>query len=57
MGKPTWTVVPLMAYYTWSLPGDKTPWYNSVKLFRQEEYQKWDAPFERIGKELNEYTT
>ncbi len=53
MGKPTWIIVPLMAYYTWALPGNKTPWYDSVKLFRQEEYQKWDKPFEKVKQELS----
>lgn len=55
MGKPTWIVVPLMAYYTWALPGIETPWYKSVKLFRQESYQKWDEPFEKIKNNLREY--
>jgi hypothetical protein len=55
MGKPTWIIIPLMAYYTWALPGNKTPWYNSVKLFQQEVYEKWDAPFERIKENLNAY--
>ena len=56
MGKPTWIIVPIMSYYTWSLPGNKTPWYDSVKLFRQEVYGKWDSTFEKIGEELNGYT-
>ena len=57
MGKPTWIIVPLMSYYCWSLPGDKTPWYDSVRLFRQETYGEWNEPFEKIKKELNGYST
>jgi len=57
MGKPTWIIVPLMAYYTWSLPGEKTAWYNSVKLFRQEVYERWDSTFRKVKEELNAYTT
>jgi hypothetical protein len=52
MGIPTWIVVPIMPYYTWSYPGDKSFWYNSVTLFRQEEYGNWDKPFDDIKKEL-----
>lgn len=54
MGIPTWVIVPIMPYYIWALPGDTSPWYDSVKLFRQTEYGSWDEPFERIATKLNE---
>ena len=57
MGKPTWIIVPLMSYYTWAIPGEKTAWYDSVKLFRQEIYGKWSEPFEKIKEKLNAYIT
>ena len=56
LGVKCWVVVPLMAYWSWSLPGCKTLWYDSVKLFRQETYCKWDEPFENIRKELDAFT-
>jgi hypothetical protein len=56
MGKPTWIVVPIMPYYTWSIPGEKSVWYDSVRLFRQEKFGKWDEPFEKIRKELTKLT-
>lgn len=56
MGKPTWIIIPLMAYYTWAMPGNKTLWYDSVKLFRQEIYKKWDEPFKKVKEELRDYT-
>jgi hypothetical protein len=52
MGIPTWIVVPIMSYYTWVFPGEKSYWYNSVRLFRQEKYGEWDAPFTKIREEL-----
>ena len=54
LGVETWIVVPIMPYYVWALPGDKSPWYDSVKLFRQEKYGEWDAPFNNVKAELNE---
>lgn len=48
MGIDTWVVVPIMPYYIWALPGTTSPWYNSVSLFRQEEFGDWSAPFEKI---------
>lgn len=52
MGIPTWIVTPIMPYYTWVVPGDTSRWYDSVKLFRQEKYGEWEAPFQKIREEL-----
>lgn len=52
MGIPTWIVTPIMPYYTWVVPGDTSRWYDSVKLFRQEKYGEWEAPFKKIREEL-----
>lgn len=51
MGIETWIVVPILPYYLWALPGDTTPHYECVTIFRQEQYNKWEEPFMRI-KEL-----
>ncbi len=50
LGKPTWVVVPVMPYYVWAREGERSPWYDSVRLFRQEKYGSW----ERVGKSLRE---
>lgn len=52
MGKPTWVVTPILAYHCWALPGRTSPWYDSVRLFRQEKFGEWDAPFELLRNEL-----
>jgi hypothetical protein len=52
MGIPTWIVVPILPYYLWAKPGNKTPWYDSVKLFRQEAFGDWTHPFKKIKSEL-----
>lgn len=52
MGKETWVIIPLMMYYIWCYPGEKSPWYDSVTLFRQEEYGTWQQPFDKIEKKL-----
>lgn len=53
MGVPTWVVVPVMSYYVWALPGDASPWYNSIRIYRQERFGCWDAPFKKIQEDLN----
>ncbi len=52
MGVPTWVVIPIMGYYLYAEPGNKTPYYNSMRLFRQQKYGDWTHPFEEI-KSLN----
>ncbi len=52
MGIETWIVVPILPYYLWALPGDTTPYYDCVKLFRQTKYGCWKDPFNNIKKEL-----
>ena len=43
-----------MPYYLWALPGDKTPWYYSVTLYRQENFGDWTKPFDGIKNDLAE---
>ena len=52
MGVETWIVVPILPYYLWALPGETTPYYSSVRLFRQEVYGNWEAPFKKIKESL-----
>ena len=52
MGVQTWIIVPILPYYVWALPGKKTPYYNSVDLYRQKEYKNWSHPFEYIKQDL-----
>lgn len=52
MGVPTWIVVPILPYYLWAPPGERTVWYDSVRLFRQEIFGEWQQPFDKIHTEL-----
>ena len=55
MGVQTWVVIPILPYWIWAAPGSKSPWYDCVTLFRQEEYGDWEAPFLAIQHSLVEY--
>jgi hypothetical protein len=52
MGVPTWIATPIMPYYTWSVPGEKSDWYDSVRLFKQTKYGEWTDVFDRIREQL-----
>ena len=52
MGIETWIVIPVLPYYTWSLPGNTSPHYDSVTLFRQIKHGCWKEPFWNLKKLL-----
>ena len=55
LGKPTWILTPILPYYMWALPGEKTPWYDSVRLFRQKKYGQWENVFADIKEALRKF--
>ena len=55
MGVPTWVVVPILPYYLWALPGDSAPWYDAVRLFRQDKYGEWVSTFVELKKALTQH--
>ncbi len=54
MGVPTWIMIPILPYYLWAMPGEKSAYYDGVTLFRQEKFQDWAAPFQKIRTRLKE---
>lgn len=52
MGVETWIIVPVLNYYLWGVPGNKTPFYDSVRLFRQEKFGCWKAPMAELKHSL-----
>lgn len=50
LGKPTLMLVNYTPCWRWGTKSDKTPWYRSVKLFRQREPFAW--PIEAVREEL-----
>lgn len=54
MGVETWVVIPIMPYFLYALDGETTPYYDSMKLIRQECYGDWDAPFDKVKQLLNQ---
>lgn len=52
MGKPTWVLVPYTCDWRWTFEGEKTPWYPSVRVFRQGEDRRWEPVIERVVEEL-----
>ena len=54
MGKPTWVMLPFSTDWRWLRDRDDSPWYPSLRLFRQPGPGAWDDVIARIGAALGE---
>jgi hypothetical protein len=55
LGKPVWTLLPFIPYWCWLLDPDDSPWYSSMRLFRQDRKGDWSGVITNIVTELSNY--
>ena len=49
LGVPVWVAMPLACDWRWLLDREDTPWYPTMRLFRQRDLGKWDDVIERMA--------
>ena len=56
LGVPTWVLVPFCPDWRWmtAFP-DTTPWYESLRLYRQEAWADWSAALARLRRDLGAF--
>ncbi|OIQ68046.1 tetratricopeptide repeat protein [mine drainage metagenome] len=52
LGRPTWVLLPYTPDYRWLLGRDDSPWYPTVRLFRQTATREYESVVDRIRTEL-----
>jgi ADP-heptose:LPS heptosyltransferase len=52
MGKPIWVLIPFARDWRWLLDRDDSPWYPSMRLFRQQTWGHWDDVVHTVANEL-----
>lgn len=52
LGRPTWVLLKHEADWRWMDARDDSPWYPSMRLFRQPREGDWDAVAKRVAGEL-----
>lgn len=52
LGVPVWLALPRVADWRWLLDRDDSPWYPTMRLFRQNILGDWNSVFDEIGREL-----
>jgi len=54
-GTPVWVLVPTFTDWRWMVARDDSPWYPSMRLFRQRELGQWDAVLADVARALTEF--
>ena len=52
LAKPVWILLPFMPDWRWLLDRDDSPWYPSVRLFRQSTVRRWDDVLQAVATAL-----
>lgn len=52
MGKRVWTMLPFIPDWRWLLDRADSPWYPTMRLFRQPKADDWKTPVEEAAHEL-----
>ncbi|NTV02884.1 MAG: tetratricopeptide repeat protein [Chlorobiaceae bacterium] len=48
LGKPVWIMLPFMPDWRWLLDREDSPWYPTVRLFRQHAVADWSEVYRRV---------
>ena len=52
MAKPVWVLLPFIPDWRWMMDRTDSPWYPTMKLFRQNKHGDWGSVFQRVKEEL-----
>jgi tetratricopeptide (TPR) repeat protein len=54
LGKPVWTLIQYSPDWRWFLERTDTPWYPTMRLFRQTERNRWETPVLQVAEALRQ---
>ncbi|MBF0137225.1 MAG: hypothetical protein HQL65_13380 [Magnetococcales bacterium] len=57
LGRPVWTLITRVPDWRWLLERDDSPWYPTMRLFRQQDSDDWSAVMEQVVAALRQWTT
>jgi tetratricopeptide (TPR) repeat protein len=55
IGKPVWLMLQFMPDWRWLLHREDSPWYPSMRLFRQPAPGDWDSVIKNVAESLAQY--
>ena len=57
LGRPVWLLLKHDADWRWGLERRDTPWYPTMRLFRQRERGDWEPVLHEVRQELERWST
>ncbi|MDD5585885.1 MAG: tetratricopeptide repeat protein [Alphaproteobacteria bacterium] len=57
MGKDVWTLLPFAPDWRWLIGRDDSPWYPSMRLFRQTQSGDWNGVIDRVRQSMHQWLT
>lgn len=55
LGKPVWIMLPFIPDWRWLLDREESPWYPTVRLYRQGRVGDWSEVYRRIREGLERF--
>lgn len=55
LGRPVWVLLPFAPDWRWLLGRASSPWYRSMRLFRQPKPRDWPSALAQVGKCLSRW--
>jgi tetratricopeptide (TPR) repeat protein len=55
LGKPVWLLNRYGSEWRWGLESERSPWYPSMRIFRQREAESWDRVIAHVANELTKF--
>ncbi len=52
---PVWVMLPTVSDFRWFKNCSDSPWYPTMRLFRQQQYNDWDTVVQKIAQKLQKY--
>jgi tetratricopeptide (TPR) repeat protein len=49
LGRPVWTILPYAPDWRWLLDREDTPWYPTMRLFRQPAFKDWSGVIHEVA--------
>ena len=56
LGRPVGTLLPFIPDWRWQMECDDSPWYPSMRLFRQKTRGDWNGVMERVCEALCDWS-
>lgn len=56
LGRPVWMLLPFAPDWRWGVKESSSPWYPSIRLFRQEAPRDWQGLIANVARQLEAVT-